>query len=154
MPDAPPESMPPLAGTARTSVMPAARVTGICSLEGSTASAATTSGLNCPVSVDSAETGQFNPDVVAAEAVLPSSEHIPVTRAAGITEVLAVPASGGMDSGGASGILGGQASAIHMSGWTISDMLLKKNVAMVLNWPTIETQTFDFSTFSRKQKSY
>ncbi len=104
--------------------------------------------------VDSAETGQFNPDVVAAEAVLPSSEHIPVTRAAGITEVLAVPASGGMDSGGASGILGGQASAIHMSGWTINDMLLKKSVAMVLNWPEIATQTFDFSTFSRKQKPY
>jgi imidazolonepropionase-like amidohydrolase len=104
--------------------------------------------------VDSAETGAFNPDVVAAEAVLPSSEHIPVTRAAGITEVLAVPASGGMDSGGATGILGGQASAIHMSGWTINDMLLRKSVAMVLNWPEIATQTFDFSTFSRKQKSF
>src|SRR3989442_3703271 len=36
--------------------------------------------------VDSAETGAFNPDLVAAEAVLPSSEHIPVTRASGITE--------------------------------------------------------------------
>jgi imidazolonepropionase-like amidohydrolase len=104
--------------------------------------------------VDSAETGAFNPDVVAAEAVLPSSEHIPVTRAAGITEVLAVPASGGMDSAGPTGILGGQASAIHMSGWTITDMLLKRSVAMVLNWPEIETQTFDFSTFSRKQKSF
>ena len=104
--------------------------------------------------VDSSETGPFNPDVVAAEAVLPSSEHIPVTRAAGITEVLAVPASGGMDSGGATGVLGGQASAIHLSGWTINDMLLKKSVAMVLNWPVIETQTFDFSTFTRKQKSF
>jgi imidazolonepropionase-like amidohydrolase len=104
--------------------------------------------------VDSAETGAFNPDVVASEAVLPSSEHIPVTRAAGITEVLAVPASGGMDSEGATGVLGGQASAIHLAGWTINDMLLKKSVAMVLNWPEIETQTFDFSTFSRKQKSY
>src|SRR6266436_6257482 len=104
--------------------------------------------------VDSAETGGFNPDVVAAEAVLPSSEHIPVTRAAGITEVLAVPASGGLDSAGAAGVLGGQASAIHLSGWTINDMLLKKSVAMVLNWPEIETQTFDFSTFSRKQKSF
>jgi imidazolonepropionase-like amidohydrolase len=104
--------------------------------------------------VDSAETGAFNPDVVASEAVLPSSEHIPVTRAAGITEVLAVPASGGMDSEGATGILGGQASAIHLAGWTINDMLLKKSVAMVLNWPEIETQTFDFSTFSRKQKSF
>jgi imidazolonepropionase-like amidohydrolase len=104
--------------------------------------------------VDSSETGPFNPDVVAADAVLPSSEHIPVTRAAGITEVLAVPASGGMDSSGPSGILGGQASAIHMSGWTINDMLLKKSVAMVLNWPEIETRTFDFSTFSRKEKSF
>ena len=45
--------------------------------------------------VDETETGDFNPDVVAATAVLPSSEHITVTRAAGITEVLAVPASGG-----------------------------------------------------------
>jgi len=104
--------------------------------------------------VDSAETGAFNPDVVASEAVLPSSEHIPVTRAAGITEVLAVPASGGMDSEGPTGILGGQASAIHLAGWTISDMLLKKSVAMVLNWPEIETHAFDFSTFSRKEKPY
>jgi imidazolonepropionase-like amidohydrolase len=104
--------------------------------------------------VDSSETGLFNPDVVAADAVLPSSEHILVTRAAGITEVLAVPASGGMDFSGPSGILGGQASAIHMSGWTINDMLLKKSVAMVLNWPEIRTQTFDFSTFSRKEKPF
>jgi len=104
--------------------------------------------------VDSSETGAFNPDVVAAEAILPSSQHIPVTRAAGITEVLAVPASGGFDSGGASGILGGQASAIRLSGWTISDMLIKKNVAMILNWPQIETQSFDFSTFAIKHKPY
>jgi len=104
--------------------------------------------------VDSSETGSFNPDVVAAEAILPSSQHIPVTRAAGITEVLAVPASGGFDSGGASGILGGQASAIHLAGWTINDMLLRKSVAMVLNWPAIETQSFDFSTFTIKRKPY
>ena len=104
--------------------------------------------------VDTSETGSFNPDVVAAEAILPSSQHIPVTRAAGITEVLAVPASGGFDSGGASGILGGQASAIHLAGWTINDMLLRKSVAMVLNWPAIETQSFDFSTFTIKRKPY
>src|SRR5207247_9616425 len=47
--------------------------------------------------VDSSETGGSNPDGVAATAVSPSSEHIPVTRAAGITEVLAVPPSGGVD---------------------------------------------------------
>jgi imidazolonepropionase-like amidohydrolase len=104
--------------------------------------------------VDTTETGAFNPDVIAAEAVLPSSEHIPVTRAAGITEVLAVPSSGGFDSRPSSNILGGQASAINLAGWTISDMLLKKSVAMVLDWPQVETQTFDFSTFARKQKPY
>jgi imidazolonepropionase-like amidohydrolase len=104
--------------------------------------------------VDSSETGAFNPDAIAADAILPSSEHIPVTRAAGITEVLAVPASGGFDSRGSANILGGQASAIHLAGWTINDMLIKKSVAMVLDWPKIETQSFDFATFSRKNKPF
>jgi len=104
--------------------------------------------------VDSTETGSYNPDVVAATAVSPSSEHIPVTRAAGITEVLAVPGSGGFDSNGSGGVIGGQASAIHLSGWTIDEMLIKKSAAMVLNWPEIETQRFDFATFSRKEKPF
>ncbi|HEY6270267.1 MAG TPA: amidohydrolase family protein [Candidatus Acidoferrum sp.] len=104
--------------------------------------------------VDSTETGNYNPDVVAATAVSPSSEHIPVTRAAGITEVLAVPGSGGFDSGGGGSIIGGQASAIHMAGWEIDEMLIKKSAAMVISWPQIETQTFDFATFSRKEKPY
>jgi imidazolonepropionase-like amidohydrolase len=104
--------------------------------------------------VDTTETGNYNPDVVAATAISPSSEHIPVTRASGITEVLAVPGSGGFDSGGGRGTLGGQASAIHLAGWTIDEMLIKKSAAMVLNFPEIQTQTFDFSTFSRKEKPY
>ena len=104
--------------------------------------------------VDSAETGPFNPDVVAATAVFPSSEHIPVTRAAGITEVLSVPGSGGFDSFGNRGIFAGQASAIHMAGWTMDDMQIKKSAAMVINWPTILTESFDFATFSRKHKPF
>jgi imidazolonepropionase-like amidohydrolase len=104
--------------------------------------------------VDSTETGSYNPDVVAATAISPSSEHIPVTRASGITEVLAVPASGGFDSGGGRGTLGGQASAIYLAGWTIDEMLIKKSAAMVLNFPEIQTQTFDFATFSRREKPY
>ena len=104
--------------------------------------------------VDSTETGNYNPDVVAATAVSPSSEHIPVTRAAGITEVLAVPGSGGFDSGSGGSVIGGQASAIYLAGWEIDEMLIKKSAAMVLNWPAIETETFDFSTFSRKEKPY
>lgn len=104
--------------------------------------------------VDTSETGVYNPDVAAATAVFPSSEHIPVTRAAGITEVLAVPASGGFDSGGGRGTIGGQASAFSLAGWTINDMLIKKSVAMVINWPTIETRSFDFSTFSIRNRPF
>jgi imidazolonepropionase-like amidohydrolase len=104
--------------------------------------------------VDTTETGAYNSDVVAATAVFPSSEHIPVTRASGITEVLAVPDSGGFDSGGSRGVIGGQASAISLAGWTINEMLIKRSVTMVVSWPTIETRTFDFATFSRKEKPF
>ena len=104
--------------------------------------------------VDTTETGAYNPDVVAATAVFPSSEHIPVTRASGITEVLTVPDSGGFDGGGSRGVIGGQASAISLAGWTINEMLIKRSVAMVISWPTIETRTFDFATFSRREKPF
>ena len=33
-------------------------------------------------------------------------------------------------------------------------MLIKKSVAMVLDWPQIQTQSFDFATFSRKTKPF
>jgi imidazolonepropionase-like amidohydrolase len=104
--------------------------------------------------VDTTETGEFNPDLVAATAVLPSSAHIPVIRAAGITEVLAVPASGGFDSGNPTNLVGGQASAIYLAGWTMDEMAFRKNVAMVIDWPGIETRTFDTSTFTLKDKAY
>lgn len=104
--------------------------------------------------VDTTETGEFNPDVVAATAVLPSSAHIPVIRASGITEVLAVPASGGFDSGNDRNLVGGQASAIYLTGWTMDEMAIRRNVAMVMDWPGIETRTFDMSTFTMKDKLY
>src|SRR5713226_6204390 len=59
-----------------------------------------------------------------------------------------------MDSFGSQGVIGGQASAFHLAGWTIDEMLIKKSAAMVLNWPEIETRTFDFATFSRKEKPF
>ena len=104
--------------------------------------------------VDTTETGSFNPDVTAATAILPSSAHIPVTRASGITEVIAAPASGGFDSRAATNLVGGQASAIHLAGWTAEEMLINKRAAMVVDWPDIETRSFDFSTFSMKEKSF
>jgi imidazolonepropionase-like amidohydrolase len=104
--------------------------------------------------VDTTETGSFNPDVTATTAILPSSAHIPVTRASGITEVIAAPASGGFDSRNATNLVGGQASAVHLAGWTAEEMLISKRAAMVVDWPGIETRSFDFSTFTNKEKPF
>jgi imidazolonepropionase-like amidohydrolase len=43
--------------------------------------------------VDTTETGAYNPDVVAATAIFPSSEHIPVTRTAAVLIPAALAAS-------------------------------------------------------------
>src|SRR2546426_726928 len=105
-------------------------------------------------SVNSSEPGLYNPDVVAATAVLPSSAHIPVTRADGITHVIAAPGSGGFDFFGSASVIGGQASAIHLSGWTIDEMLIRKSAAMVLHWPQMQTRSFDLATLSVRQRPF
>jgi imidazolonepropionase-like amidohydrolase len=103
--------------------------------------------------VDLDELGDYNPDVVAATAVNPASAHIPVTRASGITEVIATPGIAGFDEQGG-GLMPGQASAFSLAGWTMEEMQLNRSVAMVINWPSIETRSFDFSTFSIKEKPF
>ncbi|HUJ33526.1 MAG TPA: amidohydrolase family protein [Candidatus Acidoferrum sp.] len=103
--------------------------------------------------VDVTELGDYNPDVVAATAVNPASAHIAVTRASGITHVIAAPGTGGFDSAGG-GVISGQASAFNLAGWTMDEMQIKRSVAMVVNWPTLETRSFDFSTFSIQEKPY
>jgi len=103
--------------------------------------------------VDTSELGDFNPELIAATAVNPASAHLPVTRASGITEVISAPGIGGFDSQ-STGIIAGQASAFHLAGWTMEEMQINRSVAMVLNWPSIQTSSFDFSTFSVKEKPY
>src|SRR5579864_196233 len=104
--------------------------------------------------VDTTETGDFNPDVVAATAVNADSAHIPVTRAAGITEALSIPGSLGGFGGFGGGVIGGQASALNLGGWNINDMVIRRSAAMELSWPSIQTGSFDFSTFSFTQKPF
>jgi imidazolonepropionase-like amidohydrolase len=103
--------------------------------------------------MDVSELGDFNPELVAAAAVNPASTHIAVTRASGITHVIAAPGAPGfeVDSGG---LISGQASAFSLSGWTFDEMQISRSVAMVINWPTIRTRTFDFATFHYKEKPY
>ena len=102
---------------------------------------------------DITEVGAYNPQVDAATAVHPASDHLPVARANGITHAVAAP---GIPSGvGATGpVIGGQASAIHLDGWTIEEMLIDRSVGMVVNWPSVQTRSFDFATFSQRARPY
>jgi imidazolonepropionase-like amidohydrolase len=100
--------------------------------------------------VDTVETGEFNPDVTAATAFNADSAHVDVTRAAGITEVLTVPGSlGGFGGGG--GVIGGNASAVNLGGWNINDMVIERHAAMEITWPSISTGSFDLTTFTFRQ---
>jgi imidazolonepropionase-like amidohydrolase len=102
--------------------------------------------------VDARELGEFNPQLNAMTAVHPASEHIPVTRAAGITHVVSAPAPGGFGGGG--GVILGQATVLNLAGWTVEDMLVRRSVAMVVNWPDLNTRSFDFATFSIKERPF
>ncbi len=83
------------------------------------------------------EKGEFNPQLEAAIAVHPESEHIPVTRANGVTQVLVAP--GGEPRRGAEpSIIPGQASLMNLAGWTWEQMLVEPTAGMVLVWPTID----------------
>ncbi len=77
---------------------------------------------------DTTELGKFNPQLRASIAVNPDSEHIPVTRANGITSVIALPDGLGIS---------GQASLINLNGWTTEEMEVKRSAAMHLHMPTI-----------------
>ena len=103
--------------------------------------------------VDVTELGDFNPELVAATAVNPASAHIPVTRASGITHVIAAPGAPGFEVAGG-GVISGQASAFSLSGWTFDEMQISRSVAMVINWPSIQTRSFDYATFRYKEKPY
>ncbi len=77
---------------------------------------------------DSADIGDFNPQLRAVIAINPASEHIPVTRANGITTAIAAPSGA---------LVAGQAALIHLDGWTWEDMAVRQSAGMVIVFPTI-----------------
>src|SRR5579862_1035333 len=86
-------------------------------------------------SIDTHEVGENNADIAGATGVNVESAHIGVTRVSGITHVNTVPAAGGR--GDTNNLIGGQASLINLAGWTTEDMVVKREAAMVVNWPTL-----------------
>jgi imidazolonepropionase-like amidohydrolase len=91
-------------------------------------------GEGVPGSVDNSELGEYNPQLVTASAVNPASAHIDVTRADGITHVIAAMGAGGGRGGGGS-VIPGQASLFNLAGWTMDEMQIRRSAAMTVNWP-------------------
>jgi imidazolonepropionase-like amidohydrolase len=81
---------------------------------------------------DTAEVGQFTPDVQSWIAVNPDSELIPVARANGITHAQPVPSGGTVP--GLSGV-------IALAGWTTEEMTIRKPVGLHLTWPSMNLDT-------------
>ena len=77
---------------------------------------------------DISDIGLFKPQLRAATAVNPASEHIPVTRANGITAVITSPGGG---------IVAGQSVLMHLNGWTMNDMAIRAPAAMRLEFPRV-----------------
>lgn len=101
---------------------------------------------------DTGELGAFNPQLRAEIAINPSSEHIPVTRANGITSVISLPMGQGgqmqmlrRGAGSAGTIIGGQAALIHLDGWTWKEMDVKQTAGMAMRFPAILSHVGRFS---------
>lgn len=104
------------------------------------------------VTNDSNEQGDFNPHLQAATAIHPSTEHIPVARANGITHTMSAPQGG---------IIAGQASLVGLDGWTVEEMDIDPGAAMVINYPSMSSRRrfggFFFGApraFSEVEKEY
>lgn len=81
-----------------------------------------------PGGQDTQELGQYNPQNDVITAVNPSSVHIPVTRANGVTSAI-TSAEGGM--------IQGTAALIDLAGWTPDEMATKGRAAMVMSYPRV-----------------
>ena len=103
--------------------------------------------------VDTVELGEMNPHLRAATAIHPSSEHLPVARANGITHAVVAPGRLGGFGGGGAGI-SGQASIVHLDGWTVEEMDINASAGMVLTWPTYSTRSFNPATFRAERRSF
>ncbi len=76
--------------------------------------------------VDTSESGDFQPDLKALVAINPASEHLAITRFVGITAALTRPTGG---------VISGQSAVIHLAGWTPEEMCIKSPAALHINVP-------------------
>ncbi len=112
--------------------------------------------------VDLDEIGTFNPELRAEVAFNPSSEHVEVTRASGITTVVSLPGSGARGFRGSGTVISGQGAVMHLEGWTWEQMAVKPSAVMDLLFPEIQSVPRQFAsllgmptrTFSEEERQY
>lgn len=75
--------------------------------------------------VDTGELGGYQPDLIAATAIQPQSEHFPVARGGGVLTTLTRPTGG---------TISGQASVVHTFGWTPELMAVGPRM-LTINYP-------------------
>ena len=100
---------------------------------------------------DTNEIGEFIPQVRAVVAVNPDSEHIAVTRVNGITTAITLPAtltSEGGRGGAPQGLIRGQATMIHLDGWTWEDMAVQQNAGILMRFPALTTRRAGAAEFA------
>jgi len=81
--------------------------------------------------LDFAESGRLNPNIVANVAYNPDSEIIPITRSNGILLSNVVPEGG---------LISGQSAMMMLDGWTWEDATLAAPTALHLNWPSMSVK--------------
>ncbi len=84
---------------------------------------------------DTNEDGDFQTDLITLRSVNPASEHLFTTRFTGITTAL-TSLSGG--------VVAGQASVIHLAGWTWEQMEVRERAALRVNYPEANASQLEF----------
>jgi imidazolonepropionase-like amidohydrolase len=103
-----------------------------------------------PGGVDTSEVGDFNPNAMAAVAINPHSELVPVTRVSGVTHVVSTPEGG---------IISGQSALVQLAGWTPPEMVVKSPAAMHIRFPRLRSggffgQPLDEDAEKEQRKTY
>ncbi len=94
--------------------------------------------------VDTNETGEFNPNARAESSVNPDSELIPVARARGVLTALSAPKGGR---------IGGTSALLRLAGRSWEEMTLAAPVGLHVRWPAFPGPRLDKDREKEKKSS-
>lgn len=95
--------------------------------------------------IDTAEIGELNPQLLAFSAFHVESDHVAATRVTGVTDVLSRPSGG---------TIPGQAAIMSLDGATLEHMTVARQGAMMIEYPTLLTNDPPDGDRVRPRRSY